>query len=110
MQYNMKTYILKRVVYNDDEFPIGTIVTITDDYWENGNNDKNTGFTVVEGELEGKKGCVANGLDGWLADDTKANRSLIQQCIEHMKDIKNQLKRNTELIDSIPNSALIEKV
>lgn len=106
----MKTYILKRSVYNNEDFPIGTIVTITDDYWGKGSNDKNTGFTVVEGELKGKKGCVADGLDGWIADDTEENRALIQQCIEHDENLKKQLKQNAKRIDNIPNSALAEKV
>ncbi len=59
----MKTYILKYDVYNNSDFPAGIIVTITNDYWGK-KDDSNTGFTVVEGELKGGKGCVANGLNG----------------------------------------------
>lgn len=103
----MKTYILKRSVYNNVDFPIGTIVTITDDYWGNGNNNKNTGFTVAEGELKGEKGCVADGLDGWLVDDIEENRTLIQRYIEQEENLEKQLDQNAERIENIPNCALV---
>lgn len=74
----MKTYILKYTVCNNVDFPMGTIVKITDDYWGSGHNSKNTGFTVVEGKLKGQKGCVADGLKGYLIEDTSVNRSLIK--------------------------------
>lgn len=76
----MKTYILKYDVYNFITFPKGTVVKITDDYWGGGSSDqKNTGFTVTKGKLKGQKGNVADGLNGWLLENTVENRKLLSE-------------------------------
>ena len=91
----MKTYILKREVYNSIDFPIGTIVKVNDPEWE---------FEVVEGELIGIKGYIADGMEGWIVDDTNENRALIQQCIEHGENLTKQLRQNYDRIENIPNA------
>ncbi len=93
----MKTYILKRAVYNDIDFPIGTIVKINDPKWE---------FEVVEGKLKGEKGHIADGVKGYIVDDTKENRTLIKRCFEQEKTLLKQLKQNTKQIEKIPNAVL----
>lgn len=76
----MKTFILKYEVRNRINFPVGTIVAITD--------DDNTKFTVVEGELKGEKGCIADGLKGWLIEDTAENRKLVENFLTRSLHIK----------------------
>lgn len=97
----MKTYILKRPIYNNIDFPIGTVIKVNDPKWE---------VEVVEGELKGEKGHIADGVEGWIVDDTEENRALIQQCIEHEENLMKQLKQNSERISNIPNGAVVEKV
>lgn len=82
----MKTYILKYEVFNRINFPVGTIVAITDDYYRSSN--RNTSFTVVEGELKGEKGCVADGFEGWLIEDTPENRKLVEDFLTKSFHIK----------------------
>ncbi len=102
----MKTYILKYQVTNMHTFPIGTVVTITDDYYGAGRTSHNTSFTVVEGELKGKKGCVANGLQGWLIDDTPQNRKLIDDFIKKAEHIKILMRNLDSDLEEIPTSEL----
>lgn len=97
----MKTYILKRPIYNHIDFPIGTVVKVNDPKWE---------VEVVEGELKGEKGHIADGVEGWIVDDTEENRTLIQRCIEQEENLKKQIQQNWERLSNIPNSALAEKV
>lgn len=83
----MKTYILKYDVYNNTNFPAGTIVIITDDYW--GKKDElNTGFTVMKGKLKGYQGSVANGLKEYLLDNTSENRNAFKEFQHEKKKIK----------------------
>lgn len=89
----MKTYILKRPVYNYIDFPIGTIVEL---FEKPTHQSMITEAVVVEGELKGEKLCVADGFDGWIVDDTEENRTLIQRCIEQEENLKKQLKQNSE--------------
>jgi hypothetical protein len=84
----MKTYILKRPVYNSIDFPIGTIIKPI--------NEQFYCFEVVEGDLIGKKGQIADGIVGWIADDTEENRILIQRCIEQEENLMKQVKQNSE--------------
>jgi hypothetical protein len=93
----METYILKRPIYNQIDFPIGTIVKINDPNWE---------VEVVEGELKGKKGHIADGVERFIIDDTEENRALIQQYIEHDENLMKQLIQNRDRIENIPNSVL----
>ena len=92
----MKTYILKTAIYNNIDFPIGTIVKVNNPKWE---------VEVVEGKLKGEKGHIADGVKGFIVDDTEENRVLIQQCIEHDENLIKQLKQNAKRIKSIPNTA-----
>lgn len=90
----MKIYILKYEVSNHIDFPIGTVVTITDDYFGKGTS-RNTSFTVVEGKLKGEKGYVADGLEGWLIEDNPENRKLLKKFSEKASHI-NSLMKNLE--------------
>lgn len=103
----MKTYILKYDVINiDDLFPAGIIVKITDDYWGNTNNDKNTGFTVVSGKLKGQKGCVVNGLEGWLLENTETNRKIFKEFAENIKKLTKSLEAEEKAWEKIPTAIL----
>ena len=104
-----KTYILKRTVINDMIFPIGTIIEITDDYWgekSTSPSDKNTGFTVVEGQLKGQKGCVVDGLESFIAEDTEGNMLLIKRCLESIGNLKKQINDNHIIINNLPTPIL----
>lgn len=94
----MKTYILKRAVYNDIEFPIGTIVKINDPKWE---------FEVAEGKLNGKKGHIADGVKGFVIDDTEENRTLIQQYLDQEENLMKQIRKNHERLVNIPNAKVV---
>ncbi len=102
----MKTYILKYDVHNFINFPMGTIVTITDDYWGKGHNDSNTGFTVVNGKLKGEKGYVSNGLNGYLLDNNSENKELIKEYKVAMKKLKVVKKDLNKKIDLLPTVKL----
>ena len=80
----MNTYILKFDVYNDIDFPKGSIVTVIDPKWE---------FEVVEGRLKGKKGNIADGLNGWLLEDTIENRKLFKEITLKVKKLESAIKR-----------------
>lgn len=69
----MKTYILKYPVYNDIDYPRGTIVKLLDRQ-----HTHYPSFEVVEGPLKGKIGGLADGLDGWLIEDTVENIRLLK--------------------------------
>lgn len=101
----MKTYILKYDIHNNVRFPAGTIVKITDDYW-GGNDESNTGFTVAEGELKGKKGHVVNGLDGWLLEDTKENRKAVKNLYDKQKEIEKMQNTMREQYDNLKTAKL----
>lgn len=102
----MKTYILKYDIYNNIDFPKGTIISITDDYWRKGHNDLNTGFTVVSGKLKGEKGCVSAGLNGYLFDNTIENKKLIKNYKSEIKMINRSLKELDKKFDSLPTVKL----
>lgn len=89
----MKTYILKYPVRNSIDFPVGTIVKITDDYWGKGSNEPNTGFTVVQGKLKGQKGCVSNGLKTFLVENTKVNRGEIKGLLKEHRELDKSIER-----------------
>lgn len=96
------TYILKRDVYNNETFPTGTIVKPI--------NHEHYCFEVVEGKLKGKKGGIADGLNGWVCDDTKENRKCIKDYLNNKKEINKQLNINTkfneQLLNNIPKSKI----
>lgn len=105
-QAKVKTYILKYPVHNNIEFPKGTIVTITDDFWGKGGNDLNTGFTVAEGKFKGEKGCVANGLNEYLLDDNAKNRKLVEKFEGERKKLHNGITELNKKWDALPTSKL----
>jgi len=102
-----KTYILVRPVYNNLTFPVGTIVKITDDYWgkDNSDNEENTGFTVVSGKLKGERGCVVDGLDGWLLENNKTNMLLIKNYVRKVEN----LKLREKLLQTMLNIGAVKK-
>ena len=102
----MKTYILRLPVFNENDFPKGTIVKITDDYWGKNKSNPNTGFTVIEGELKGKKGCVADGLLGYLLDDTLENRHLIKVLQDEQENIKFLYEQLQKRWDELPKAII----
>lgn len=104
----MKTYILKYAVYNSIDFPAGTTVKITDDYWE-GNDNLNTGFTVVKGKLKGVKGSVANGLNVYLLDDTDKNRKMFAQFQSAIKKLEGDINLLNKKWDDVPAANLTIK-
>ena len=89
----MNTYILKFDVYNDIDFPKGSIVTVIDPKWE---------FEVVEGRLKGKRGNVADGLSGWLLEDTLENRMLFKNLISKVKQLESAVNRLDKEWESLP--------
>lgn len=102
----MKTYILKYDVYNNEDFPAGTIVTITDDYWGKGSNKENSGFTVIEGKLKGKKGCVADGLHGYLLDNTNENKKLFTEFQNESRKLKDAINVLNKKWNDLPSAIL----
>ena len=103
---DMKTYILKYEVCNTVDFPIGTVVKITDDYWGNNTNDVNTGFTVVSGKLKGEKGYVADGLNGWLIENTITNRKLIKSLLSQSVKFQKEGNKLQKIIRGIKPAKL----
>ena len=89
----MNTYILKFDVYNDIDFPKGSIVTVIDPKWE---------FEVVEGRLKGEKGNIADGLNGWLLEDTHENRMLFKEFTAIAKKLESDIKRLDKEWESLP--------
>ena len=67
-----QTYILKYSVYNGDErnFLAGLIVEVIDPEWE---------FRVVKGKMKGMRGNIADGLNGYLIENTIQNRNLFKR-------------------------------
>lgn len=114
---SLKTYILKYNVHNNVTFPVGTIVSITDDYFPYC-NDTNTGFTVVSGKLKGQKGCVANGLKKYLLENTDANKNAIKlkgkeekkhfKCIDALNKQYDKLKTQSYKNDVFYNFMCIQ--
>jgi len=91
-----KTFILKYPVINDIEFPAGLTVKIIDK--EN--------FIVTHGKLEGKKGFVADGLNGWLLDDTIQNRKLYVEFARQRKKLQNEIILLNEQWEKIPTEII----
>ena len=89
----MKTYILKFDVYNDIDFPKGSIVTVVNPKWE---------FEVVEGKLNGERGNIEDGLNGWLLEDTPENRVLFKEFTTKVKKLENDIKRLDKEWELIP--------
>lgn len=89
----MNTYILKFDVYNDIDFPKGSIITIIDPKWE---------FEVVEGRLKGERGNIADGLNGWLLEDNPENRMLFKDFTTKSKKLESAIKRLDKKWRSLP--------
>ena len=94
----MKTYILKRPVYNSEDFPIGTIVKEV--------KERFYCFEVVSGKLKGKKGQIADGLNGVVCDNTIKNRKIIKQVLDNDKKLRKAIIANNLVIDKIPSSTI----
>ena len=92
----MKNYILKYNVHNYETFPVGTIVKKV--------KEEFACFEVVEGKMKGKKGNIADGLKGWVCDDTPKNRKLLEECMNKEKELRKQIEINSERIHNIPES------
>jgi len=90
---NMKTYILKRDVYNNIDFPKGTVVKIIDPKWE---------FEVSEGKLKGERGNIADGLNGWLLENTPENKKLLKEYLEETKHLELSIKKLDKKWSSLP--------
>ncbi len=88
----MKTYILKRDCENDETFPRGTIVRVNDVDWE---------FEVMKGKLKGKCGHIADGLAGWLVENTEKNRRIFAQVKKNEKNLLRALKVNNSTITAL---------
>lgn len=87
-------FILKHAVYNEIDFPIGTIVELI---------QQNTyGFMVAEGDLKDKKGFVADGLDGYLIADNKKNRKLVEDFLIKREKISRESKTLKDHWEAIP--------
>lgn len=82
----MKKYILKYPVYNNIDFPAGTTIELL--------NEEHYNFIVTEGKLKGEKGGVADGLEGWLLDDTIENRKLFKK----FEDSKEKLDASRKIL------------
>lgn len=87
----MKTYILKHPVYNDIDFPIGTVIRLID----------LNKFEVIEGKLNRKIGEVADGLQGWLIDDTEENRKTIKSFFKRKSEIEKQMAALDKELESL---------
>lgn len=96
---SVKTYILKSDISNfHEEFPMGTIITpIVHDHYC---------FKVVYGKLREKKGQIADGLDGYIVEDTKKNRETIARVIKKNKELNLAIKKNWKRISNIPDAKL----
>lgn len=92
-----KTYILKYDVYNSISFEQGTIVKVIDPDWE---------FEVVEGELKGERGNIADGLNGWLLEDTTKNRKLFANFKSEIRKLQDALKSENKKWDELPAAVL----
>lgn len=97
----MKKYILKYTVHNSIEFPAGTTVKLIDSEHYN--------FVVVKGKLKGKKGCVADGLNGWLFEDTTDNRKSFEQYRKTKKKIEDSLKELNKYWNKLPTASVSKK-
>lgn len=93
----MKKYILKQTVYNNIDFPRGTIVKVNDPKWE---------FEVVSGKLKGQKGNIADGVNGWLLEDTPDNRKLVKEFNDKLKSLKKERSDLYKNWDKIPTAKL----
>lgn len=89
----MKKYILKYDVYNNIDFPKGTIVKVIDPKWE---------FEVTEGKLNGKRGNIADGLNGWLLEDTPENRLLFNEFKEEERRLNKAIKKLNKNWEKLP--------
>jgi len=91
----MKTYILKYDVYNNIDFPKGTIVKVNDWKWE---------FEVMEGKLKGEKGHIADGMNGFLLEDIIENRKLFKEFTAEQKkleDAVNSLNKKWNALQAV---------
>ena len=94
----MKTYILKDDVYNDIDFPKGTIISlINEEYYH---------FVVTKGKLKGQKGGIADGLNGWLLENTVENRNLVKQFCSEEKRLIKELETLSKNWAKIPTVAV----
>lgn len=84
----MKTYILKYDIYNDTTFPKGTIVKVNDWQWE---------FEVTEGKLKGQKGHIADGMDGWLIENTPEMKTMVKDYFAAAKKIDLKIKELNQM-------------
>ena len=94
----MKTYILKRPVYNSIDFPLGTIVKLLQEDHYN--------FVVVGGKLKGLKGCVADGLNGWVIDNTSKNKKALSIFVKTKKKLHSDIISLNKQWDKLPTSKL----
>ena len=78
----MKTYLLKYIVRNNIDFPKGTVVKVNDWMWE---------FEVVEGQLKGEKGNLADGMDGWLLANTVVNKQILRKLEIEKKKLEDEI-------------------
>jgi hypothetical protein len=90
---NMSTYILKYNVYNSIDFPKGTIVKIIDPKWE---------FEVVKGKLKGQRGNIADGLNGWLLENTTENALLFNNFMSEEKKLHDAIRDLNERWELLP--------
>lgn len=102
----VKTFILKYNVLNNDNFPKGTVVKITDDYWGGSSDKKNTGFTVTQGKLKGKKGCVVDGLEDCLLDNTRENRKAVADFKKQISNLESEIQKLKKDWDKMPTAKL----
>lgn len=91
-----KQYILTRPVYNTIDFPIGTVVKECTAIMKC--------FEVVKGKLKGQRGGIADGLSGWVCDDTPTNRKLIKEYLNKVKEFNKQEKMNAKIINNMMNN------
>lgn len=86
----MKTYILKNAIYNNEEFPIGTVVEVIEFEAKNANC---ASFRVTEGPMKGQIGLVADGLKGFLIENTQVNRKKFIKFKKDKEDLHRQMQK-----------------
>lgn len=81
----------------NETFPTGTIVSEI--------KNSHYCFEVVEGEMKGKKGGIADGLfkHDFVCDDTQENRDLIRHCLAREIELQQLRKENFQRIDNVPS-------
>lgn len=99
----MKTYLLKYPVYNSVDFPTGTVVKILDV----GGKSNNGKFEVMEGELDGEKGEVADTpLTKWLVENTTENRRKLLNLIDKKRLLEEQIEELNNEWENTPTVIL----